>query len=116
MIAGLSEIYTVAPDATPEAKRAAFDRVAESFEALFISQMVRGLRESFSKEFMGGGGFGKEIYASWFDQALAEALAKAGGIGLKDQLQRYIFPEKAETSPSPADPTDAKGLRFQGRF
>ena len=113
MIAGLSELYTVAPDATPEAKRAAFDRVAESFEAVFISQMVRGLRESFCKEFMGGGGFGKEIYASWFDQALAEALAKGGGIGLKDRLERWVFPEETKTSPSP---TEVEQLRFQGRF
>ena len=116
MIAGLSEIFTVAPDATPEVKRAAFDRVAESFEAVFISQMVKGLRESFCKEFMGGGGFGKEIYASWFDQALAEALAKGGGIGLKDRLESWVFPEKTEPSPSPTDPKGTKGLRFQGRF
>ena len=116
MIAGLSELYTVAPDASPEAKRAAFDRVAESFEAVFISQIVRGLRESFTKELMGGGGFGKEIYASWFDQALAEALAKGGGMGLKDQLERWVFPEKTEASPSLTDSKEVKGLPFQGRF
>ena len=116
MIAGLSEIFTVAPDATPEAKRAAFDRVAESFEAVFISQIVRGLRESFTKELMGGGGFGKEIYASWFDQALAEALAKGGGMGLKDQLERWVFPTEKETSPNATEPNAGKGLRFNGRF
>jgi Rod binding domain-containing protein len=117
MIAGISDIAALSPDAGPEAKRAAFERVAESFEAVFISQLIRGLRESFCKEFMGGSGFGKEIYASWFDQAFAEAMAKGGGIGVKDQLQRWVFPEEIETSPSSTDQTRAaKPLRLRGRF
>lgn len=116
MIAGLSDIVAISPDASPEAKRAAFERVAESFEAVFISQLIRGLRESFCKEFMGGSGFGKEIYASWFDQAFAEAMAKGGGIGVKDQLQRWVFPKEKENSPNPADPKEVEGLRFGGRF
>ncbi len=117
MIAGISDIATLSPEASPEAKRAAFERVAESFEAVFISQLIRGLRESFCREFMGGSGFGKEIYASWFDQAFAEAMAKGGGIGVKDQLQRWIFPEEMAASPSPTEPTQEAGpLRFRGRF
>ena len=117
MIAGISDITALSPDASPEEKRAAFERVAESFEAVFISQMIRGLRESFCSEFMGGAGFGKEIYASWFDQAFAEAMAEGGGIGVKDQLQRWVFPEERETSPSLTDPShEGMPLRFRGRF
>lgn len=117
MIAGLSDIpmQAVAPNATPAAKRAAFERVVESFEAVFLSQMVRGLRESYSKEFWGGEGFGKDIYASWFDQALAEAIARSGGIGLKEQLQRWVFPEDEGTSPVPGGPKAANVLGFRGR-
>jgi Rod binding domain-containing protein len=117
MIAGLSDIpiQALASDATPAAKRAAFDRVVESFEAVFLSQMVRGLRDSLSKEFWGGEGFGKDIYASWFDEAIAESIARAGGIGLKEQLQRWVFPEDKEPSPVPEDPKAVKVLRFRGR-
>jgi Rod binding domain-containing protein len=116
MIAGLSDIDFVAADASPESRKAAFNRVVESFEAVFISQLIRGLRESFSKEFWGGSGFGKGIYASWFDQALSEAVARAGGVGVKDQLQRWVFPAEGETSPNLADPEEGEGHRFQGRF
>lgn len=116
MIAGLSEIHGLAADATPEAKRAAFDRVVESFEAVFVSQLVRGFRETFCKDFWGGAGYGKDIYAGWFDQALAEAMTKAGGIGVRDQLERWVFPAKEEASPGPADSVEARGLRFRGRF
>lgn len=116
MIAGLSEIHAVAPDATPEARRAAFDRVVESFEAVFVSQLVRGFRETFCKEFWGGAGFGKDIYASWFDQALAEAITKGGGIGVKSQLERWVFPAEKDTSPGPAYTGGPQPPRIQDRF
>ena len=116
MIAGISEIAALSPDASPKAERMAFERVAESFEAVFISQLVRGLRESFCKDFWGGAGFGKDIYAGWFDQALSEAIARAGGIGVKDQLQRWVFPAEGEPSPNPAEPKEGNGHRFRGRF
>ncbi len=116
MISGLPATFAVAADATPQEKKASFDRVAESFEAVFISQLIRGMRESFCKDFMGGAGFGKDIYAGFIDEALSDALAGAGGIGLKDQLERWIFPTEKETSPSLAAPKGNKGLRFEGWF
>ena len=68
-----------------------FDEAIESFESIFISQIVRGLREAFSEELSeDGGGYGKGIYMSWFDQALSEAISKAGGLGLRAQLERAI--------------------------
>lgn len=83
------------------------ERVAESFEALFVAQMVRGLREAFTEGSTEGAGFGKEVYQSWFDQAVAEAVARAGGLGLKEQLLRWMEPKVL------ADPADilTGGLR-----
>lgn len=85
------------------------ERVAESFEALFVAQMVRGLREALTDDSAEGAGFGKDIYQSWFDQAVAEAMTKAGGLGLKKQLLRWIEPKV------PAGPADilTGGLRSQ---
>jgi Rod binding domain-containing protein len=115
-ISGLPSIFSVSPDATLEEKKAVFDRAAESFESVFISQLVKGMRETFSKDFMGGKMFGKDIYMSFIDDALSDALAGAGGIGLKDQLERWVFPTEKETPPSLAMPKEGKGLRFNGRF
>ena len=67
--------------------------VIESFESIFIAQIVRGLREAFSEELSSEGGNGKGIYMSWFDQAMSEAISKAGGLGLKDQLERFMARE-----------------------
>jgi Rod binding domain-containing protein len=115
-ISSLPGIFSVAPNATLEEKKAAFDRAAESFESVFISQLVKGMRETFCKDFMGGKMFGKDIYMSFIDDALSDALAGAGGIGVKDQLERWVFPTEKETSPSLAAPKEGKGLRFNGRF
>ena len=114
-IQGLPAILSVAPDASPAQKKAAFDKAAESFESVFISQLVKGMRETFCKDFMGGKIFGKEIYMDFIDDALSDALAGAGGIGLKDQLERWVFPAEKEISPTSAGPRD-KTLRFDGRF
>jgi len=115
-ISGLPAVFSVAPDASLEQKKAAFDRAAESFESVFISQLVKGMRETFCKDFMGGKMFGKDIYMDFIDDALSDALAGAGGIGLKDQLERWVFPAEKETSPTLAGPKGDKGLRFNGRF
>lgn len=115
-ISGLPPIFSVSPDATIEERKAAFDRAAESFESVFISQLVKGMRETFCKDFMGGRAFGKDMYVAWFDDALADALAGAGGIGLKDQLERWIFPAEKQTSPISAGQKVGNGLRFNGRF
>jgi len=115
-ISGLPAIFSVSPDATLDERKAAFDRAAESFESLFISQLVKGMRESFCKDFMGGKMFGKDIYMGFIDEALSDALASAGGIGLRHQLERWVFPAEKEISPSLAGPKEGRGLRFNGRF
>jgi Rod binding domain-containing protein len=115
-ITGLPGTFSVGPDATLEEKKAVFDRAAESFESVFISQLVKGMREAFCKDFMGGKMFGKDIYMGFIDEALSDALAGAGGIGVKDQLERWVFPTEKDTSPDSAGPKEAKGLRVNGRF
>jgi len=78
-------------------KSGSVEQVIESFEAIFISQLVRGLREAFTDGDGDGGGFGKGTYMAWFDQAVSEALAREGGLGLKTQLQRWIQPEPSSS-------------------
>jgi len=74
------------------------EKALESFEALFISHLVRGLKEALTDEMDGeGGGFGKGIYGSLMDQTFSEAIAHAGGIGLKEQLLPYLSLEENST-------------------
>ena len=88
--------------------RSPVEKVIESFEALFVAQFVRGLREAFSEELGKGDGFGKGVYMAWFDQAMAEAISKAGGLGIQKQLARWVRPEEATSIAT-------EGTRYESR-
>ena len=78
--------------------RSSEQRVLESFEALFIAQMVRGMREAITEESEHGGGFGKGTYMALMDQNLAEAISRSGGIGLRAQLEPFIHAGEPKTA------------------
>ncbi len=72
------------------AGKASVEQVAESFEALFISKMIHGLRAAYCGEEEGRAGLGKAFYTDWFEQALSEAVAQAGGIGIKAAVGKWV--------------------------
>jgi len=72
-----------------EAKKAAdggslegLEEAAAAFEALFLQHMIQTMRKTVPKGGLIELGFAGETYMSMLDQALAEEMAKAGGIGL----------------------------------
>lgn len=86
---------------TPEAIKKAL----VEFEAIFINQMLKTMRESIEKTSLFHGGSGEEVYSSMFDMELSRSLASAGGIGLektfmKQFLKEYsIDPDKGLNAP-----------------
>ncbi len=66
-------------------------KASEEFEALFISEMLAPVFEGLQTEGMFGGGQGEEIYRSLMVQEYGKAIAKAGGIGIADTVQREIL-------------------------
>lgn len=66
-------------------------RAAEEFEALFISEMLAPVFESVDTGGLFGGGQGEKIYRSMMVQEYGKAIAKAGGIGIADSVQREIL-------------------------
>lgn len=63
---------------------------AEEFEALFLNQMLKTMRESVEKSELFHGGKGEELYTSMLDAELSRSMAKAGGIGLGEALLRQL--------------------------
>lgn len=66
------------------------EKIAGQFETLFVRTLVSSLRQTGS---VGGGGMfgdgpGAGTYADWFDDNLAQKVAAAGHIGIKEQLMR----------------------------
>ena len=77
----------LAPGMDPAAAR----RAAEDFEAVFISQMLAPMFEGMSDDDTFGGGPGEDIYRSMMVEEYGKSIAKAGGFGLADAVQREIL-------------------------
>jgi Rod binding domain-containing protein len=75
-----------APMASEEVRR-----VAEEFEAVFIGQMLAPMFEGMETDEMFGGGPGEDIYRSVLIEEYGKSIARAGGIGLSDTIQREIL-------------------------
>ncbi len=59
---------------------------ASEFESLFIYYILKTMRKSVMKSGFFGNSKGEDVYNSMLDEKVAQSLAKAGGIGLRDVL------------------------------
>ena len=71
----------------PEAVR----RAAEDFEAVFLSQMLAPIFATIKTDALFGGGPSEDIYRSLLVEEYGKSIAKSGGIGIADQVQREIL-------------------------
>lgn len=77
------------PNPAGDARRTA--EVAREFEATFIAQMLRPMFEGLSTDGPFGGGAGESTWRSFLIDAMAEQVARGGGIGLADHVQRELI-------------------------
>lgn len=68
------------------AKPEGLEEAVASFEALFLHHLLRTMRKTVPKGGLIDMGFAGETYLDMLDEALAEEMAKAGGIGLRNLL------------------------------
>ncbi len=66
-------------------------RAAEEFEAVFIAQMMAPMFEGLKTDELFGGGPCEDIYRSVLFEEYGKSIARAGGIGLSDAIQREIL-------------------------
>ena len=64
----------------------AMRRTAKSFEASFLSQMMKPMFEGLSTEAPFGGGAGEAAWRGFLVDAMAQQTVKAGGVGLADSV------------------------------
>jgi murein DD-endopeptidase MepM/ murein hydrolase activator NlpD len=72
-------------DQKPELKK-----VAQQFEAVFITQLLKVMRETIEESGLMEGGFGKSIYTEMFDQEVALNMARHGTLGISDLLCKNL--------------------------
>ena len=61
------------------------EEAAKQVEGLFVSMLLKTMRETMASEMFSGDG--ADVWGSMFDQSMGEHIVSAGGLGLVDQLQ-----------------------------
>jgi flagellar protein FlgJ len=105
---------------TPEKRVAVIDRskvdpetlkAAQGMETMFLDYMMKVMRQTIPKSEMDMESPATDIYRGMMDSEYAQRAAKAGGIGLADQIiayldqQRYTLPKR---SMGPVGPTGSE--------
>ena len=67
----------------------AIRQTSEQFEAYFIQQMMKSMRDSIEKSDLVEGG-NMEMYQDLMDKEVSLSMAKRGGMGLADMLERQM--------------------------
>ena len=106
---------TAASRQTPQQAQEAdaMRRAAEEFESVFLSEMLGPMFEGIDTEGLGGGGMGEQIFRPMLIERYAEAIGRAGGVGIADSVVREFMrmqeaqaqQAQAETEPT-AIPTE----------
>ena len=79
--------------------KASIQKVAQEFEGLLITQLLKVMRKSIPESGMLGGGAGKSIYQSMFDEQIAKSASEGRGFGLKEVISESLG-VKNSTGPS----------------
>lgn len=82
---------TQVPTADEIARRGKIGQTAQAFEASFLSIMLQQMFEGVNVSEPFGGGQGEEMFKSFMTDAIAKQMAKVGGVGLADQVQREML-------------------------
>jgi len=70
----------------PSTKGASNEKAAKEMEALFVSQLMKAMRQTVPKDGLMGGGKGEDVARTLQDEAIGKAMAERGGLGLAEQL------------------------------
>ena len=71
--------------------RAQIRDAAEQFEAVYLSEMLGPMFESLDAEGPFGGGSGERMFRSVLVQEYSLAIAKSGGVGIADAVERELL-------------------------
>ena len=97
---GVSQLSTQAggptrPDRPERPSKEAADSerardACKEFESIFIYQLLSSMRNAFKSDDDTESGFGGEIFKSMMDEQMSIAIARGGGVGLADLLEKGL--------------------------
>ena len=84
---------------TPEQAR----KVAEEYEGVFLSQMMKPMFEGIETDGVFGGGQAEKMFRSLQIDEYGKSLARSGGVGIADEVMRQML-QAQEVGPTPPLP------------
>ena len=93
---------------------AALRKAAEDFEAVFLAQMLKQMRNTIHKEEMFHGGPGEDVFTELLDEQFAKKMAATNSVGIADVLFRQLsiqYGIAGEASEMPATTGAASALQ-----
>ena len=81
------------------------DEAGYAFESFFAQIFVREMRRALPQGFFGG--TGSDVYTSWLDQHLGDALASTDALGIAGMVRAALGRERLSTTGAPDAAPDA---------
>jgi len=73
--------------------------VSRQLEGVFVSVLVKKMREGMTGDGLFGKGTGSDIYGGFFDQMMGEELSRRGGLGISEMVVRAAMDRKESVAP-----------------
>ena len=67
-----------------------FQKACKDFESIFVSKVLKSMRNSITESGLFGEGFGSDVYQSLFDSQLSEKISDGGGFGVGNVLYKSL--------------------------
>src|SRR5215468_3382215 len=85
------------------------NQAATALESYFLRRVLSEVKTS--EEGLLGGGFAGGMFKEMFDEAIADSMSAAGGIGIGQTVAQQLDPAAAAKSKHPAPATEAPSVR-----
>ncbi len=104
----VENVQTPEGDETPGEDKELLN-AARQFEAMFIQEMLKGMRATVPESDFLHGGFAEDVYEGMLDQEYADQMAETGGFGLADKIYDQLTSEYAGIRNDRAIPSGEEG-------
>lgn len=101
---------TLSPTLAPQATRPdPLREKAEELEGVFLNTLVAEMFKSIDTDHMFGGGHAEEQWTGMLAEEYANEMARAGGIGIADQIVATLLQNQEHAAPHAQPPATAMG-------
>ncbi len=99
-------------NATGSQRQVELKEAAQEFESLFVSYLMKVMRETIEESGLTEGGLGKDIYTELFDQEVSRSISRHGALGISDLLLKNLV-QKDSSSATDQSRSPSQGGRVR---